>query len=325
MRRREFMALIGGAAAWPLTARAQQQAMPVVGYLESRSQSGDAPFRAAFHQGLNEAGYVEGKNVIIEYRWAEFQYDRLAALARELISRRVSVLFAATLQSARAAKAATATIPIVFAIGSDPVEFNLVASFNRPGGNVMGARWLGTSLAAKQLELLHEVTPKSARIAAIINQTNPASDSVAKDLEQAARLLGLQIVILNASNERDVSAAFASLDKHQVDGLLISGDVFLTEQRQQLVDLAAQHALPAIYPFSEFVKAGGLMSYGGSYAGGYRQAGNYTGRILDGEQPADLPVIQATKVELAINFKTAKTLGLTFPLSLLGRSDEVIE
>jgi putative tryptophan/tyrosine transport system substrate-binding protein len=327
VRRREFITLLGGAAvAWPIKAGAQHQKVPVIGYLNSRSRDGDAPFLAAFRQGLKEAGYVEAQNVAIEYRWADFQYDRLPTLADDLVMRQVAVIFASAIQAALPAKAATATIPIIFAIGSDPVEFGLVASFNRPAGNVTGVSWLGgPTLAAKRLELLHELIPTATDIAVLVNPTNQAAEAETGELKQAARLLRLQLNVLNASTDRDIDSAFTTLLKQRASALLVTSDVFLLDRRDQLVALSGRHAVPAIYQSREFPDVGGLMSYGTSYADAYRLGGIYTGRVLKGEKPADLPVQESTKVELVINLKTAKALGLTVPPSLLATADEVIE
>jgi putative ABC transport system substrate-binding protein len=327
MRRRQFISLLGGAAAaWPLAARAQQRAIPVIGYLNGRSRDGDTPFRAAFHQGLKEVGYVEGTNVAVEYRWGDFQYDRLPALAADLVRRQVAVIFATALQAALPAKSATSAIPIVFAIGSDPVTFGLVSTFNRPGGNITGVSWLGGStLAAKRLEVLRELVPTAGVIAVLVNPTNPAADAETRELREAARSLGVQLVFLTTTNEHDIDAAFGSLVQYRADALLVTSDAFLLDQRDQLALLAARHAMPVVYFTREFTAAGGLMSYGTSFPNAYRLAGVYTGRILKGDKPADLPVQQSTKVELIINMKAAKAIGITFPITLLGRADEVIE
>jgi putative tryptophan/tyrosine transport system substrate-binding protein len=327
MRRREFITLLGGAvAAWPIKAGGQQQKVPVIGYLNSRSRDADAPFLAAFRQGLKEAGYVEAQNVAIEYRWADFQYGRLPTLADDLVMRQVAVIFASAIQAALPAKAATATIPIIFAIGSDPVKFGLVAAFNRPAGNITGVSWLGgPTLAAKRLELLHELIPTATVIAVLVNPTNQAAEAETRELKQAAQLLRLQLDVLNASTDRDIDSAFTTLLKQRASALLVASDVFLLDRRDQLVALSRRHAVPAIYQSREFPDVGGLMSYGTSYADAYRLGGIYTGRILKGERPAELPVQQSTKVELIINMKTAKALGLTVPPTLLAHADEVIE
>jgi putative ABC transport system substrate-binding protein len=327
MRRREFIVLIGGAAvAWPLHAHAQQPTIPVIGFLHTATPDSYAPMTVAFRQGLSEAGYVEGRNVAVEYRWAENQRDRLRALAADLVSRQVVVIFAGgNLEASLVAKAATSTIPIVFANGSDPVADGLVASLNRPGGNVTGATFLITTLGQKKLELLHEVVPKAAVIAVLLNPDVFTSGTQLKDVQAAGRALGLQVHVLHASTERELDSAFASLTQLRAEALVVGADAFFNSRRDELVALAARHSIPTVYPWREAAAAGGLMSYGTSFADAYRQAGIYTGRILRGEKPADLPVQQSTKVELVINLKTAKTLGLTFPIPLLGRADEVIE
>ena len=323
MRRREFIGLLGAAAAWPQAASAQPQAMPVIGFLSGVSPGLWAGRVRAFGEGLSETGYVEGRNVTIEYRWAEGQYDRLPALAADLIRRRVTVITANN-PAARIVKAATATIPIVFTTGGDPVSEGLVASLSRPGGNVTGVTSLNAEVAPKRLELLHEVVP-TATIGLLVNPTNPSAETVSKDLQAAARTLGLQLQILHASTERDIETVFATSSQLRARALVIATDAFFFSRSEQLAALTLRHALPAISQFREFAAAGGLMSYGGSFAETYHRAGVYTGRVLKGEKPADLPVQQATKVELIINLNTAKALGLTLPLSLLGRADEVIE
>jgi putative ABC transport system substrate-binding protein len=324
MRRRDFITLLGSTAAWPLAARAQQPTMPIIGFLSTGSPNALANLVAAFRQGLNEIGYVEHRNVGIEYRWAEGQYDRLPALAAELVRRQVAVIAATGGgPSPQAAKAATATIPIVFHVGGDPVAAGLVASFARPGGNITGVVSLNPELVPKRLELLREVVPTANVIAVLINPR--AGNSYLSDLPAAARTLGLQLQVLHASSDRDFDLVFADLVRLKLGALLIGSDPFFNSRIEQLAALALRHRLPAIYQEREFAAAGGLMSYGGSFRDLFRVVGTYTGRILKGEKPADLPVQQATKVELIINLKTAKALGLTVPLALLGRADEVIE
>jgi ABC-type uncharacterized transport system substrate-binding protein len=324
MKRREFITLVGGAAAWPLAARAQQPAMPVIGFLNTRAPEQDAHLLVAFRQGLTETGYVEGRNVTIEYRWAEGHNDRLPALAADLVRRQVTVI-AANSQATVVAKAATSTIPIVFITGADPVQVGFVTSLNRPGGNLTGVTSLDTELGRKRLQLLHELLPQASTIAALVNPTFPGSDVQTRDLQAAASALGLQLHIVHASTERDINTVFANLIRLQASGLVIGNDPFFNSWSEQLGALALRHRMPAIYEFRAFVEAGGLMSYGGSITDLYRLFGVYTGRILKGEKPADLPVQQATKVELIINLKTARALGLTIPLPIIGRADEVIE
>jgi putative tryptophan/tyrosine transport system substrate-binding protein len=325
IRRRELLVTLGGAAAWPLAARAQQASMPVIGYLNSRSRDSDTLFLAAFHRGLNETGYVEGQNVAIEYRWAEGQYERLRVLATDLVDRRVTVMAATSTPAALAAKAATSTIPIVFTSAADPVEIGLVDSLSRPSGNATGVNIYLSHLGAKRLELLRELVPNAAVIGMLVNPNFPDAESQAKDVEEAARTLGQQVHVVNANSEGKFNQAFATFIEMKADALLISLDSFFLSRREQLVALAAHHKIPAIYFSRDFVLVGGLMSYGSDIADSYRQAGIYAGRILKGAKPGDLPVVQPTKYELVINLKTAKALGYTVPDSLLARADEVIE
>jgi putative tryptophan/tyrosine transport system substrate-binding protein len=326
MRRRDFIKIIAGSAiAWPLAARAQQPAMPMVGFLGGESPDLFAGRLRAFRQGLDEAGFVESRNVAIEYRWARGEYDRLPVLAADLVRQSVTVMVATTTPALLAAKAATMTIPIVFLTGSDPVGAGLVANLNRPGGNMTGVSNLTVETGAKQMELLHELVPAATLIALLVNPANPVlADTLSRDLQTAARAMRQQILVVSASTESDVDAAFATLVEQKVGALVVGNDPFFNARPNQLVALAARHAVPAIYPYREFAAAGGLMSYGSNLADTYRLVGVYTGRILNGEKPANLP-IQQTKVEFVINLRTAKALGLTFPITLLGRADEVIE
>jgi putative ABC transport system substrate-binding protein len=326
LKRREFITFLGGvAAAWPLAARAQA-GVPIIGFLGPGSSAGYAPYLAGFRQGLSETGYVEGRNVAIEYRWADNQDDRLPVLAEELVGRRVAVIATGGATAAViAAKAATSTIPIVFAIGGDPVKFGLVASLNRPGGNVTGVSFLSNMLVAKQLELLAELIPAAATIGVLVNPNNPNAESDKKAIEAAAVSLGRQIDFVYAGNERDLDTAFASLVRRQAAGLLVFPDALFTSWREQLADLAGRRKLPAIYTNRVYAESGGLMSYGANQTDAFRQAGFYAGRILKGEKAADLPVLQPTKFEFVINTKTAKLLGLDIPDRLLALADEVIE
>jgi putative ABC transport system substrate-binding protein len=327
MKRREFITLIGGVAAWPLATRAQQPAMPVIGLLGSESLDLWASRMRAFRRGLKEAGYVEGQNVAIEYRWAEGHNDRLPALAADLVRRRVTVIAApGSTPATLAAKAATSTIPIIFWIGSDPIELGLVVSLNRPEGNLTGVTTLNHGLVAKRVQLLHEVVPGTNSIAVLINPTSPTLTKISiGDAQAAVRSLGLELHILNASTERDFDLVFANLIQLRAAGLVIGTDTFFSSRLEQLAALSVRHAVPTIYHFREFAAAGGLMAYGGSLADAFRGTGVYTGRILKGEKPANLPVQQVTRVELYINLKTAKALGLDIPLPLIGRADELIE
>src|SRR6516165_749983 len=330
IRRRKFLAtLLGGAVAWPLTIRAQQPAMPVIGFLSNASPNMYGyPIRLrAFRQGLKEAGYVEGQNVQVEYRWAEGQNNRLPVLAAELVQRQVAMIVAAGgTPSAVAAKAATATVPIVFGVGVDPVKLGLIASLNRPGGNLTGVTNLNAELGPKRLELLRELLPRATIFAVLVDPTSPAlAEGFSRDLQAAARTLGLKLHILHASTERDFDAVFATLAQLRAGALIIGPGTFFSARGEQLAALTLRHAVPTIHQYHPFAAAGGLMSYGTSQTDYYRQVGAYTGRILRGEKPADMPVQQATKMELIINLKTAKALGITFPLPLLGRTDEVIE
>jgi putative ABC transport system substrate-binding protein len=327
IRRREFIITLGGAAvAWPLAAPAQQSpAMPVIGFLNSQSPDAYAQRVRGFRQGLKDAGYVEGENVAIEYRWAEAQVDRLPALAAELARRQIVVIVAANTPSALAAKAVTTTIPIVFNVAEDPVKLGLVASLARPGGNLTGINFFSGELAAKRLELLSELVPAAARIAVLANPTGPTAEPTLRDMKPAARAMGMQIKVLNASTSGEINAAFATFMHERADALFVNPDGLFTTRRVQLAHLTTRHAIPAIYWSREFPEVGGLMSYGSDQSDNYRQVGVYTGRILKGAKPADLPVVQSSKFELVINAETARMLGLTVPPMLLARADEVIE
>ena len=327
MNRREFIARLGGAVGtWPIAVRAQQPAMPVVGFLSVRSLDTRAVQVVAFHRGLNETGYIEGRNVAIEYRWADGQNERFPALATELVRRRVAVIFAAGGNpSTLASKAATTDIPIVFQMAADPVALGLVASLERPGGNLTGVTSLNVEVGAKRLELLHELVPTATIMGLLINPTSATADTLARDAQAAARAFGLQLHVLPASTERDFDTAFATLVELRAGGLVIGNDPFFSFRGEQLAALSFRHALPAIATRREFAAAGGLMSYGGSLAEAFRLAGVHTGRILKGENPADMAVHKSTKIELVINLKTAKALGLKIPPTVLARADEMIE
>ena len=326
MRRREFICFFGGVAAtWPLAARAQQSVMPVIGFINVAPAQSYKPQLAAFLKGLDEKGYVDGRNVTIEYRWAEGQNDRLPSMASDFVRRQVTVIAATTTPAALAAKAATSTIPIVFTTVGDPVELHLVTSLNRPGGNVTGVTQLNVEVAPKRLELLHELVPTARVTALLVNPTNPNTGTNTKELQTAARTLGLELHILNASTESDFNAVFSKLIQLRAGGLVIAGDPFFTSRAEQLAALALRHLVPTAHASRDFAVAGGLLSYGTDFRETYRLAGNYTGRVLKGEKPADLPVQQATKVEFYINLKTAKALGITVPPSMQARADEMIE
>jgi putative ABC transport system substrate-binding protein len=327
MRRREFFTLIGGAVAWPCAARAQQAAMPIVGLVGPRSPEESTRLVAAFRKALNETGYIEAQNVTVEYHWLEGKYDRLPALMADLVRRRVAVIATpAFTVAAPVAKAATTTIPIVFGVAEDPVKLGLVASFARPGGNATGINFLASEVIAKRLGLLHDLVPKAVRIAVLINPANaPTAETTLRETSEAAHGLGLQIQILNASTSREIEVAFATLVRERPDALFIAPDGFFSSRRVQIVTLAAHHRVPAAYFSREFVEVGGLMSYGSDISDVYRQVGVYTGQILKGAKPADLPVVQSTKLEFVINIQTAKALGLEVPPQLLASADEAIE
>jgi putative ABC transport system substrate-binding protein len=324
MRRREFITLLSGAAAWPLAARAQQAAMPVIGFLDNSSP--DPSFRAAFIEGLSQTGYNDGRNVAIEYRWAEGHNERLPALAADLVRRQVRVIATVNTPSVLAAKAATQTIPIIFGVGVDPVETGLVASLNRPGGNLTGVTQLSAELAAKRLELLHELVPTATSIALVVNPTNSLfTDTETRQVRNAARVLDVQLVVLNAASQDDIDGTFATLAQQRISAVLVSADAFFVTQRDQFVALAARYAIPAIYQRREFAVAGGLISYGPRLSEAYRLVGAYAGRILNGDKPSDLPVQQSARIETILNLKTARALGLDVAPTLLARADEVIE
>jgi putative tryptophan/tyrosine transport system substrate-binding protein len=326
MRRREFIAGLGSAAAWPAVVRAQQGVLPVVGFLSAQSAEGDyKDTTIPFLQGLKEAGYVEGQNVAVEYRYAENQLDRLPALAADLVRRRVAVIVASAITVARAAKAATTTMPIVFFAGGDPVATGLVASLDRPGANLTGIARLEGGMAAKRLQLLRELIPDAAGFGVLADPASVNTQSMIADLQAAAPALGLQLAVVNASNDRDLETAFVTFSQRRVGAVLVGTSTLLARRTEPLAALAARYALPAVFAFREYALAGGLMSYGSSLGHGYRQLGIYTGRILNGDKPADLPVQRVTKIELVINLTTAKALGLTIPETLLATADEVIQ
>jgi putative ABC transport system substrate-binding protein len=328
IKRREFITLLGGAAfAWPVAARAQQPAMPVVGFVNIRSPEPSGRNATAFRKALNETGYVEGQNVMVEYHWLEGRYDRLPALMADLVRRRVAVIATPGQTAvAQAAKAATTTIPIVFGVGDDPVKLGLVASLARPGGNATGVNFFFQEIAAKRLGLLHELVPKAVRVAALVNPDNtPTAEAALRDIPEAARAIGLKIDILNASNSREIEAAFTTLVRERAEALFVNTDTFFISRRVQFAILAARYGIPAIYSTREEVAAGGLLSYGTDNVDMFHQVGVYTGRILKGAKPADLPVLQSTKFELVVNLPTARALGIDVPASLLARADEVIE
>jgi putative tryptophan/tyrosine transport system substrate-binding protein len=325
MLRREFITLLGGAAAWPRATRAQG-GMPVIGFMHTASADRFTHLVSAFRTGLKEVGYIEGQNVVIEYRWAEGQYDRLPKFAADLVARQVSV-FAATGGdlSGLAAKATNTTIPIVFEVGGDPIQLGLVASLNRPGGNLTGTTLLSAELAPKRLELLHDLVPKAINVALLVNPTSPDADAQAKELQAVAPAVGMQVQVFQAGNDSDLDDAFAAMAERNANALVLQADPFFTNRRDRLVSLANRHAIPAMYPFREFATAGGLMTYGADIAEVFRETGVYTGRILRGQSPADLPVLQPTKFDLVLNLKAAKALGITVPLTLQMTANDVIE
>jgi ABC-type uncharacterized transport system substrate-binding protein len=325
VKRRTFISLLGGAAAWPVAARAQQAAMPVVGFIAGSSPSALSQQVAAFREGLKEAGFIEGVNVAVEYRYGEGQLDRFPAFASDLVRRQVAVLVVSNPTAVLAAKQASTTIPIVFSVGSDPVEIGLVASLNRPGGNITGVYQFTAGLEAKRLGLLQEMVPKATAIAALVNPNYAGAENQLRDLQVAATRLGMQLVVVRANTEDEFNAAFSTIVQQKAGALLVCASPFFNARRQQLILLAARHTMPAMYEWREFAAAGGLMSYGTSLGDAYRQAGVYAGRILKGEKPADLPVVQVTKFEFVINLNAAKALGLEVPPTLLARADEVIE
>jgi len=326
MRRRDFIAGVGSAAAWPLAARAQQPAVPVIGFVDTVSTDASADRVTAFRKGLGGSGYVEGQNVTVEYHWLESQYDRLPALMADFVRRRVAVIATPSTAGSIAAKAATATIPVVFGVNQDPVKLGLVASLARPGGNATGVNFFNQELVAKRLALLHELVPKAVRVALLVNPANITNaEPASRDVQEAARAIGLEIQIFNANTSREIDAAFAALERERSDALFVAPDGFFTSRRVQIVNLAARGRIAAAYSLRDYVVAGGLMSYGTDLADRYRQTGVYTGKILNGAKPADLPVVQSTKFEFVINLNTANALGLTIPETLLATADEVIQ
>ena len=326
MKRRELITLIGGAATWPLAARAQQQpALPVVGFLSGRTQTADAHLVVTFHKGLKESGYIEGQNITTEYRWAEGHYNRLPELTAELVRRQVAVIMAGGVPTALAAKAATTTIPVVFVFGVDPVKLGLVASLNQPGGNITGVNWFSNIVPAKRFGLLHELVPKARTIGFVMNPGAPTAESDMRDVQAAADALGVKLLVVKAASDRELDSAFGILVQQQADAFFVDADLFLNSRADQIIALAARHRLPGSYPLRECVEAGGLMSYGASLADAFRWAGIYSGRILQGQHPADLPIMQSTKFEFVINMKTAKSLGIDVPLGVSAAADEIIE